>query len=88
MNLRKLILFSLLVAFAAVANAQRIVSELESNSDMSMDARPDSLSSRAKGKTVPNDIWAWTLDEKYGNMTSTYVDTLQHLFMNSDFRQR
>ena len=84
MNLRKLILFSLLVAFAAVANAQRIVSELESNSDMSMDARPDSLSSRAKGKTVPNDIWAWTLDEKYGNMTSTYVDTLQHLFMNSD----
>ena len=84
MNLRKPILFSLLVAFAAVANAQRIVSELESNSDMSMDARPDSLSSRAKGKAVPNDIWAWTLDEKYGNMTSTYVDTLQHLFMNSD----
>ncbi len=51
---------------------------------MSMDSRPDSATTRKKNKVVPNDIHAWTVDETYGNMTETVVDTLQHLFMNSD----
>ena len=69
--------------FANAAEAQRIVSELESNSDMMMDSRPDSVSSK-KEKTVPNDVRAWTVDERFGNIFPTYVDTLQYLFMNSD----
>lgn len=72
------------LVFAVSAHAQRIVSELESNTDMRMDARPDSTSARDKNKVVPNDIRAWTIDEKYGNMRDTYVDTLQALFMNAD----
>ena len=48
-----------------------------------MDSRPDSASTKTK-KVVPNDIRAWVVDEKYGNMTETYVDTLHHLFMNTD----
>ena len=51
---------------------------------MRMDARPDSTSSHNKNKVVPNEIRAWTVDEKYGNMNDTYVDTLQTLFMNAD----
>ena len=49
-----------------------------------MDSRPDSAETRKNKKIVPNDIRAWTIDEKYGNMTDTYVDTLHHLFMNTD----
>ena len=67
-----------------MANAQRIVSELESNADMNMDSRPDSASASKKDKIVPTDVRAWTVDAKYGNITPTHVDTLQYLFMNSD----
>ena len=48
-----------------------------------MDARPDSAETKKK-KVVPNDVRAWTVDEKYGNMTDTHVDTLHHMFMNTD----
>ncbi len=48
-----------------------------------MDARPDSAETKKK-KVVPNDVRAWTVDEKYGNMTDTNVDTLHHMFMNTD----
>lgn len=72
-----------LFLFVHRSSAQRIVTELETNTDLSMDARPDSTSTKTK-KTVPNDIRAWVVDEKYGNMTDTYVDTLHHLFMNTD----
>ncbi len=51
---------------------------------MSMDSRPDSTETKKKKKNVPNDVRAWTVDEKYGNMTDTYVDTLHHMFMNTD----
>ena len=49
-----------------------------------MDARPDSAETKKKKKIVPTDIRAWTVDETYGNMTDTYVDTLHHMFMNTD----
>ena len=64
--------------------AQRIVTELESNTDLSMDSRPDSASTDKKKKVVPNDVVAWHVDEKYGNIIPTHVDTLHHLFMNTD----
>ncbi|MBO4214999.1 MAG: putative porin, partial [Bacteroidaceae bacterium] len=57
---------------------------METNSDLSMDARPDSAETKKKKKVVPTEVRAWTVDEKYGNMTDTYVDTLHHMFMNTD----
>lgn len=84
LNLRHLSILLLTLAFAITAHAQRIVSELESNTDTSMDARLDSASTRDHNKIVPNDIHAWFIDEKYGNRIDTHVDTLQNLFMNSD----
>ena len=63
--------------------AQRIISELETNSDMSMDSRPDSIKKKSN-KVVPNDVRAWTVDETYGNITPTYVDTLHHFYQNTD----
>ncbi len=73
-----------LTLFASVSHAQRIVTELETNTDLSMDSRPDSMETKKKKKVVPNDIRAWTVDETFGNRTDTYVDTLHHLFMNTD----
>ncbi len=49
-----------------------------------MDSRLDSASTTNTSKIVPNDIKAWTVDERYGNITETYVDTLHHMFMNTD----
>ena len=78
----------LLMVFALAVNAQRIISELETNSDLSMDSRPEpeseSTSEKKKTKVIPHDIHAWNIDEKYGNITETQVDTLHHMFMNTD----
>lgn len=49
-----------------------------------MDSRPDSASTKKTKKIVPSDIYAWTLDATYGNMTAADVDTLHHMFMNTD----
>lgn len=66
-----------------MVQAQRIITELETNSDQSMDARPDSIENKKK-KVIPTEVKAWTVDEKFGNRTDTYVDTLHHMFMNTD----
>ena len=84
LNSRYLSIFIFFAFLASSSHAQRIISELETNSDLSMDARPDSTETKKKKKVVPNDVRAWTVDETYGNMTETYVDTLHHMFMNTD----
>ena len=65
-------------------SAQRIVGGLESNLDMQMtpddDADRDDEEDNKEKKIVPVDISAWTIDEKYGNLTPAVVDTLQHLY--------
>ncbi len=84
LNPRHILLFICFALFVHSSHAQRIISELETNSDMSMDARPDSAETKKKKKIVPNDVRAWTVDEKYGNMSEADVDTLHHMFMNTD----
>lgn len=84
LNPRHILLFIFFALFVHSNHAQRIISELETNSDMSMDARPDSAETKKKKKIVPNDVRAWTVDEKYGNMSEADVDTLHHMFMNTD----
>lgn len=67
-------------------HAQRIIGELESNTDMSMMNPTDTTSSDKKGskKSVPVDVRTWTIDPIFGNRTPTYVDTLHHQFQNND----
>ena len=84
LNPRHILLFICFALFVHSSHAQRIISELETNSDMSMDARPDSAETKKKKKIVPNDVRAWTVDKKYGNMSDADVDTLHHMFMNTD----
>lgn len=74
--------------------AQRIVQELEANTDTEM-MPVDSTTSRFPGaeedtdgrkkkKIVPTDVRAWVLDETMGNPTRVDVDTLQHQYQNSN----
>ncbi len=70
-------------------SAQRIVRELEANTDnYASDA--DSIFYRENDKKqdgkkiVPNDIRAWVIDETFGNQTSIPVDTLHHQYQNSN----
>ena len=65
LNPRHILLFIFFALFVHLSHAQRIISELETNSDMSMDARPDSAETKKKKKIVPNDVRAWTVDKKY-----------------------
>lgn len=71
------------LAFIPNSNAQRQITDLESNSDMGMDSRPDSTSNNDPD-FVPVDIRAWNIDERFGNIFETKVDTLSHLFQNSN----
>ena len=65
------------------AQAQRIIGELESNTDQGMIPN-DPDSTKKEKKVVPVDVRAWTIDPLYGDRIDTYVDTLTHHFQNSD----
>lgn len=69
------------------AYAQRIIGELESNADINR-TLPDSSSRGGKEKVeVPVDIYAWTIDERFGNRIMTDVDTLHHQFQNNSLSE-
>ena len=78
----------LLFTLSLPVEAQRIVRELEANTDNMMMPN-DSLGmgededKKGDKKIVPNDIRAWVVDEIYGNMTDVPVDTLHHQYQNS-----
>lgn len=84
------VLCFLCVLCASSLKAQRIVRELEANTDDMM-APNDTIGLGDKDKdkdkkgkkVVPNDIRAWVIDEIYGNIAEVPVDTLHHQYQNS-----
>lgn len=79
----------LLFLFVAVprVEAQRIVRELETNTGQDFGIDPDSTYDETDKKTkkvVPAEVYAWTVDPIFGNRTAIHVDTIHHLFQNSD----
>lgn len=86
---RSLFLF-LTIIMALSASAQRIIGELEANTDMLMTPGDSALNKAEEGKEkpkVPVDVRAWTIDQTFGNRTATYVDTLQHQFQNANLSE-
>ena len=70
-----------------MASAQRVIGDLESNTDKSM-IQEDSVDDKKKeNKIVPVDVRAWTIDEVYGNRSVATVDTMQHLFQNTNLAE-
>lgn len=87
MNFRIIILITVLLSLSPRGWAQRIVGELEANTDKAMIAEADSADSKKKAKFVPTSVRAWTIDETYGNMTPTFVDTLHHAYQNNSLSE-
>ena len=66
----------------SMMRAQRIVRELEANTDLSVD-KDSTLDNKKKLKNIPAEVKAWTID-LYGNRNEIEVDTLRHLYQNYD----
>ena len=76
------------VLCASPSKAQRIVRELEANTDDMMAPNDtiglgDKDKDKSGKKVVPNEVRAWVIDETYGNITEVPVDTLHHQYQNS-----
>lgn len=70
-----------------IASAQRIVGELESNSDKTMVPGDSTDDKKKQKKIVPVDIHAWTIDDVYGNRTPVIVDTIHHQYQNKNHNE-
>lgn len=87
MKVKYLIIISLLSLCVGKVCAQRIVGELESNSDGNMMSRADTLGSKNKDIKTPTEVHAWVVDDIFGNMKPIYVDTLTHAYQNNSLSE-
>ena len=88
--MKRSLFFFLTIIMALSASAQRIIGELEANTDMLMTPGDSALNKGkdSEGKPiVPVDVKAWTIDQTFGNRTTTFVDTLQHQFQNANLSE-
>lgn len=88
--MKRLLFLFLTIIMALSASAQRIIGELEANTDMLMTPGDSALNKGkdSEGKPiVPVDVKAWTIDQTFGNRTTTFVDTLQHQFQNANLSE-
>ncbi|MBO4452274.1 MAG: putative porin [Bacteroidaceae bacterium] len=88
--MKRLLFLSLTIIMTLSASAQRIIGELEANTDMLMTPGDTTLNNGKdkEGKPkVPVDVKAWTIDQTFGNRTVTFVDTLQHQFQNANLSE-
>lgn len=67
-----------------LGHAQRIIGDLETNTDQDMILQPDSIDDGKKKQITPVDVKAWTVDENTGARMDVDVDTLHHLYQNND----
>ena len=83
--LKRLFQIAILLACCITSHAQRIIGELETNTDQDMIMGPDTTSrDKNNKKVVPVDVKAWTIDKTTGTRTEVDVDTLHHLYQNND----
>lgn len=67
--------------FYVCARGQRVIGSLESNTDQSMVPSMAGDSTKSD-REPPIDVKAWTIDDTYGNIRPTAVDTMMHQFQN------
>lgn len=78
-----LLMACLLICCATLMAQQRLEQRNADGtfSPVGTDGRQDSVP-KSDGKTVPQGIHVWTVDERFGDQKPAVVDTLQHMFMN------
>ncbi len=84
-DMKQLFLITAFILFPLMTSAQRHIRGLESNADLDMTPE-DSVGDNDK-KIVPTEVYAWNIDDVYGNRTVTYVDTLHHLYQNHNLNE-
>lgn len=78
----RLLLILTVAVLPSTMRGQRIVRELESNTDLSI-AEDSTLDNKKKMKNIPAEVKSWTIDQ-YGNRNEIEVDTLRHLYQNNE----
>ena len=56
------------------------VAGMNSANDRNGNFNPHSKDSTAKAKVIPKGIYVWTVDNKFGDIRPSEVDTIPHLF--------
>ena len=78
----------MILILPSTMHAQRIVRELETNSDQNISSQEDSLQQENDDdKIVPVDVRSWTINEIFGNMIPAKVDTLSHQYQNNNLTE-
>lgn len=86
-RLSSLLTIILLLTCVTTTRAQRIISELESNTGVDLGVEGDSIDEKEghrSSKVVPVDITAHTIHPIYAETIDVDVDTLTYLYQNSD----
>lgn len=88
LTLRLALLIAALTFGHARLSAQRIIGELESNTDQDM-LQGDTIDADEKKPKlfVPVDVRSWTIHPVFGTRTEVDVDTLRHNFQNLDHNE-
>lgn len=77
--------FLLSLSFPALAQIDENMNSIDTDGNITRrDGRvnPDSLGS---DKEIPEGLYVWTVDRKFGDRTMTQPDTIPHMFMNTIF---
>lgn len=79
-----------ITAFAQLGNAQNQYSQMGSSASgmdrnkFDRNGNPIDSSAVNDASTIPIGLYSWTVDERLGTVTNVPVDTLQHMFQNSN----
>ncbi|MBF1080537.1 MAG: hypothetical protein HXL36_09280, partial [Prevotellaceae bacterium] len=89
--MKKLLFLSLLLAaanslYAQIRQDDMGYNSIDANGDITNQKnRRHNADSLGTDKEIPEGIYTWTVDRRFGDRTPAKPDTLQHMFMNSIF---
>ncbi len=90
MKAKHLIIILLSLFTSTPLLAQRIVGELESNTDQDMMRGQGDLEDEEEGDKkiqIPTEVHSWVVDDIFGNKTPIHVDTLHHAYQNNSLTE-
>ena len=86
-NKKRFLLLSL-IACAVLQSQAQVYNEMDASGNITQRDEygafnPNKRDSVKNNKEVPKEVWAWTVDRKFGDIRKTELDTMPHLYQNS-----
>lgn len=76
-------LLVLLLLWCTVGSAQERLEQRNQDGSFSpVGGTPRDSVPKGNGKTIPQGLWVWTVDERFGDRRATVPDTIHHMYMN------